>query len=207
MNIKHNFNNLDLEDKRIISLIISILLSSILGFLSGYIGYYDSWGKRNYFGHDCKYCYVQYFPNYTILISSLVLFYCITYLVLKKIEFQSINFNKEEALTKQQLKTTKNIYNDIIKNFRKIANENNIAPSHKTGDFKIISIYKMVESEIKKQFDSEYQKLSQEEVNRIVLILINIYELEGDKALNEKIKTLKTVMTKDLKDFENHIPY
>ena len=128
-------------------------------------------------------------------------------LVLKKIEFQSINFNKEEALTKQQLKTTKNIYNDIIKNFRKIANENNIAPSHKTGDFKIISIYKMVESEIKKQFDSEYQKLSQEEVNRIVLILINIYELEGDKALNEKIKTLKTVMTKDLKDFENHIPY
>ena len=65
----------------------------------------------------------------------------------------------------------------------------------------------MVESEIKKQFDSEYQKLSQEEVNRIVLILINIYELEGDKALNEKIKTLKTVMTKDLKDFENHIPY
>ena len=65
----------------------------------------------------------------------------------------------------------------------------------------------MVESEIKKQFDSEYQKLSQEEVNRIVLILINIYEFEGDKALNEKIKTLKTVMAKDLKDFENPIPY
>lgn len=206
MIVNQNFKKLDQEDKKIISLIIALLGSLLVGSIFGYTEYYDEYYEKTSYSEykSCELCYAKYHFNYVILIISFGLVYCFTYLLLKKttLTFDSaslVKFNKSKLENKESV----NDYSTIIQDYRDTAKQMGIAPTSKTGDYKLISIYEMGKNELKNQFPEAYSKMSSNDLKIFILTLINIYELEGEDALSYGLKDIKTVISRKLKDFKN----
>lgn len=201
MKLKQKLAYLDTEDKRILSLIFAVIIAIIVGSIFGYRETYDIWGdKITDPDNACVDCYTKYHFNYVILIATVISTYCITYLSLKKINHNPLDNNTFKPRKSESTNKNPTInYSTIIQEFRMIAKERGIAPTAKTGDHKIISIYKMGEKELKNQLGDEYSRLTQQETNKVILTLLNIYEYEGEKALNENLKSIKSIIQRGSK--------
>ncbi len=76
----------------------------------------------------------------------------------------------------------------IVNGYRRVARENNIAPSSKISDKKIIEIYQKVGSTFREISKQRNEHISSEQINNIVLKFFQVYEMMGDTMFNEHLK-------------------
>lgn len=76
----------------------------------------------------------------------------------------------------------------LVNSFRRIASANNIAPTSKTPDQKIIEIYKHVGSAFKEASKKRNEHIPAGQLNTIVLKFYQVYEMMGDELVNEHLK-------------------
>jgi hypothetical protein len=99
------------------------------------------------------------------------------------------NFFKKEEQPKNLLEQIQSTVKPIIINgYRRIADENNVAPTSKTSDQKIIEIYQKVGSAFKKASEQRNEHIHAGYINTIVLKFFQVYEMVGDTYLDEHLK-------------------
>jgi hypothetical protein len=76
----------------------------------------------------------------------------------------------------------------IITGYRQVASQNNSAPTAKTSDAKIIEIYQKVGSAFRTAAKQRGEQLPAENLNFIVWKFFKVYELMGDKMLDDHLK-------------------
>jgi hypothetical protein len=76
----------------------------------------------------------------------------------------------------------------LVKGYRRIAAANNIAPTSKTTDQKIIDIYKHVGSAFREASEARNEHIPAGHLNTIVLKFYQVYEMMGDTMLEEHLK-------------------
>lgn len=76
----------------------------------------------------------------------------------------------------------------IVNGYRKVAAANNIAPTSKTSDQKIIEIYQIVGSAFREASNQRNEHIPAGYLNNIVLKFFQVYEMMGDMLFEEHLK-------------------
>jgi|JI6StandDraft_1071083.scaffolds.fasta_scaffold655895_1 hypothetical protein len=76
----------------------------------------------------------------------------------------------------------------IVNGYRKIAAANNIAPTAKTSDQKIIEIYQRVGSAFREASNQRGEHIPAGHLNTVVLKFFQVYEMMGDTMFYEHLK-------------------
>ncbi|WP_026978642.1 hypothetical protein [Flavobacterium tegetincola] len=76
----------------------------------------------------------------------------------------------------------------IVNGYRSIAAANNMAPTSKTSDQKIIEIYQRVGSAFREASKQRNEHIPAGYLNTIVLKYFQVYEMMGDMMLDENLK-------------------
>lgn len=98
------------------------------------------------------------------------------------------NFKRKEQ-PKTVLDEAKDLAGKLIVNgYRRIAAANNIAPTSKTSDQKIIEIYQKVGTAFREASNKRNEHISAGNLNTIVLKFFQVYEMMGDTMLLEHLK-------------------
>jgi hypothetical protein len=76
----------------------------------------------------------------------------------------------------------------IVNGYRRIAAANNIAPTAKTSDQKIIEIYQRVGSAFREASKQRNEHIPAGHLNTVVLKFFQVYEMMGDTMFYEHLK-------------------
>jgi len=99
------------------------------------------------------------------------------------------DFNKKNEQPKTMLDQALALAGPLIVNgYRSIAETNNIAPTSKTSDQKIIEIYQKVGSSFHEASKERNEHIPAGNINTIVLKFLQVYELMGETMFYEHLK-------------------
>lgn len=76
----------------------------------------------------------------------------------------------------------------IVNGYRRIAAANNIAPTSKTSDQKIIEIFQQVGSAFNEASNQRKELIPARQLNSIVLQFFQVYEMMGETVFYEHLK-------------------
>lgn len=76
----------------------------------------------------------------------------------------------------------------IVNGYRRVASMNNIAPTAKTSDQKIIEIYQRVGSAFREASKERNEHITAGNLNTIVLKFFQVYEMMGETMFYEHLK-------------------